>query len=354
MAGVTLQNVTKHYGTSAVVNDVSLQIAPGEFAVFLGPSGCGKTTTLRMIAGFVAPTSGSIRLGARDVTAAPPHRRNTGLVFQNYALFPHMTVAANVAFGLEMRNCPKPEIVERVKAALLRVRLEAFAERMPRQLSGGQQQRVALARALVIEPDVLLLDEPLSNLDTKLRSEMRDEIRALQQSLKLTTILVTHDQEEALAVGDRLVVMNQGRIEQIGTPANIFEMPRSRFVADFTGVANLLAGRGASGGRFVLAGGETVRQADAVAGTEAVLALRPERAELLAAASGRHANELPARVVTATYLGTVSDYRVELASGTRLACRQTNEPGGGAARFAPGEAVWIGWSETAARLVAPE
>ncbi len=354
MAGVTLQNVTKHYGMSVAVSDVSLAIAPGEFAVFLGPSGCGKTTTLRMIAGFVAPTSGSIRLGERDVTVAPPYKRNTGLVFQNYALFPHMTVAANVAFGLEMRKCAKSDIARRVTAALARVRLEALAERMPQQLSGGQQQRVALARALVIEPDVLLLDEPLSNLDTRLRIEMREEIRALQQSLKLTTILVTHDQEEAMAVGDRLVVMNHGRVEQIGTPSDVFENPRSRFVAEFTGVANLLPGRGAAGGRFVLAGGETVRQADAVAGVEAVLALRPERSELLATASGRYPNEMPARVVTATYLGTVSDYRVELASGTRLACRQANATEPGAARFAPGDAVWIGWAERAARLVAPQ
>ena len=205
--------------------DVTLDVADGEFVVLLGPSGCGKTTTLRMIAGFVEPSGGARAIGERDVTQLPPWRRNTGMVFQSYALFPHMTVAENVAFGLEMRKTPSAEIARRVGEVLRLVRLERLGERLPRQLSGGQQQRVALARALVIRPDVLLLDEPLSNLDAKLRQEVRVEIRELQRKLGLTTIMVTHDQEEALTMADRLVVMEDGAIRQIGTPARSLRAP---------------------------------------------------------------------------------------------------------------------------------
>ena len=354
MSSVMLDGVSKQYGASQAVNGVSFHVREGEFVALLGPSGCGKTTTLRMVAGFVEPSAGRILIGSRDVTATPPHRRNTGLVFQNYALFPHMTVAGNVAFGLEMRGCNRAETGRRVQAALGRVRLQPYADRMPRQLSGGQQQRVALARALVIEPEVLLLDEPLSNLDTKLRAEMREEIRGLQRSLNLTAILVTHDQEEALAVADRLVVMNGGRIEQVGTPAEVFEEPQSRFVADFIGVANLLPGRVTEPGLFMLAGGERVRFAGPSPGTSALLAMRPERLQLLPGLAGRHANEILGRIRTITYLGTMSEYQVELPSGASLVSRQANPIDGGEPRFRSGDAVCVAWAETASRLVAAD
>lgn len=221
MARLQLHNVTKRYGDFHAVRDVTLDVPDGEFLVLLGPSGCGKTTTLRIIAGFVEATAGTVLLGGRDVTTLPPWKRNAGLVFQNYALFPHLTVAENVAFGLEMRKVAKPDIAPRVADALRLVRLGHLGERLPRQLSGGQQQRVALARALVFKPDVLLLDEPLSNLDAKLRQEVRIEIRELTRELGLTTIMVTHDQEEALTMADRLVVMNDGSVRQLGTQRDL-------------------------------------------------------------------------------------------------------------------------------------
>ena len=242
MARLELINLSKRYGDHAAVAGVTLDVADGEFLVLLGPSGCGKTTTLRMIAGFVEPSGGAARIGGADVTYLPPWRRNTGMVFQSYALFPHMTVAENVAFGLEMRKLAKAEIAARAREALRLVRLEGYAERLPRQLSGGQQQRVALARALAIRPDVLLLDEPLSNLDAKLREEVRIEIRELQRQLGLTTIMVTHDQEEALTVADRLVVMAEGEIRQIGSQRDLYERPADRFVAGFVGRSTFLDG----------------------------------------------------------------------------------------------------------------
>ena len=242
MAELAISGLVKRYGDFYAVRDVSLSISDGEFLVLLGPSGCGKTTTLRMVAGFIEPTSGMVRLGGADVTLLPPWKRNAGMVFQSYALFPHLSVAQNVAFGLEMRKLPKPDVAARTREALRLVRLEGFAGRLPRQLSGGQQQRVALARALAIRPDVLLLDEPLSNLDAKLRQEVRVEIRELQRQLGLTTVMVTHDQEEALTMADRIVVMNHGAIEQIGTPQAIYRKPTTAFVADFVGSMNFLAG----------------------------------------------------------------------------------------------------------------
>ncbi len=243
MARVEIENLSKRYGENFVVKDLSIDIPQGEFLVLLGPSGCGKTTTLRMIAGFVEPSSGRITLGGRDVTTLPPWKRNTGLVFQSYALFPHLSVEENVAFGLEMRKMPAEETRARVAEALRLVRLEGFGERLPRQLSGGQQQRVALARALAFRPDVLLLDEPLSNLDAKLREEVRVEIRELQQKLGLTTVMVTHDQDEALSMADRLVVMAQGEVRQIGTQRDLYERPAGRFVAGFVGRSNFLEGK---------------------------------------------------------------------------------------------------------------
>jgi iron(III) transport system ATP-binding protein len=258
MPGVRIEHVSFRYGETPVLEDIDLSVDKGEFFAFLGPSGSGKTTLLRLIAGFGMPASGRILIGDRDVTTLPPWSRNVGMVFQSYALWPHMTVAKNVAFGLECRRLPRTEIATRVRAALALVGLAELAERRPAQLSGGQQQRVALARTLVIEPDVLLLDEPLSNLDAKLRGEMRAELKALQRKLGITAIYVTHDQEEANAIADRMAVLDAGRIQQVGAPAELYDRPANRFVAAFLGTTNLIEGRIADGcfiaDEFVLKG----------------------------------------------------------------------------------------------------
>jgi ABC-type Fe3+/spermidine/putrescine transport system ATPase subunit len=240
MSTLTLANVTRAFGDFTAVDDVSLKVADGEFVTLLGPSGCGKTTTLRMVAGFMSPDRGEIWFGERRMTDVPPHRRNTAMVFQSYALFPHMSVADNIAFGLRMRKLSAAEQASRIAEALDMVSLRGLEKRRPGELSGGQQQRVALARAIVTRPDILLFDEPLSNLDAKLREKVRVEIRDLQRNLGITTLYVTHDQSEAMAVSDRIVVMNRGRIEQEGDPASIYRRPRSVFVADFLGAANIV------------------------------------------------------------------------------------------------------------------
>jgi iron(III) transport system ATP-binding protein len=250
LAGVEIERVSFGYGSTKILDDVSLRVEKGEFFAFLGPSGSGKTTLLRLVAGFGTPSAGAVRVNGRDVTDTPPWKRNVGMVFQSYALWPHMSVAKNVAFGLERRAVPKTEIDRRVAAALDLVGLGAYGDRRPAQLSGGQQQRVAVARTLVIEPEVLLLDEPLSNLDAKLRVEMRQEIRELQRKLGLTTIYVTHDQEEANAVADRIAVLDGGRIQQLGAPMALYDRPANRFVAAFLGTANLIEGEMREGGRF--------------------------------------------------------------------------------------------------------
>jgi len=242
MAFLALDKLTKHFGSHVAVDCLSLEVEKGEFVSLLGPSGCGKTTTLQMIAGFVEPSGGEIRLAGRDLLAVKPARRGLGIVFQSYALFPHMTVAENVSFGLEMQGVATAERTKRVAETLALVGLATFAGRFPRQLSGGQQQRVALARALVIRPQILLLDEPLSNLDAKLREEMQIELRQIQRSVGTTTILVTHDQGEAMALSDRIVVMNHGRAEQIGPPHEAYERPATPFVAGFLGKTNLVKG----------------------------------------------------------------------------------------------------------------
>ncbi|WP_221567033.1 ABC transporter ATP-binding protein [Alkalihalobacillus sp. TS-13] len=239
MSTVNLSNITKKFGDVTAVKELDLKIEEGEFFTFLGPSGCGKTTTLRMIAGFYYPTEGKVKFNDRDMTTVPPEKRNTGMVFQNYALFPHMTVAENVAFGLKVRKMERSKIREKVKEVLGKVRLEKFIERQVSQLSGGQQQRVALARALAIEPDILLLDEPLSNLDARLRDEMRTEILRLQRDYGITTIYVTHDQVEALSMSDRIAVFSEGECQQIGTPTEIYNDPVNDFVAEFIGETNL-------------------------------------------------------------------------------------------------------------------
>src|SRR6516165_819099 len=240
MAQLDILGLVKRYGDFYAVRDVSLSIKDGEFLVLLGPSGCGKTTTLRMVAGFIEPTAGHVKLGGSDVTLLPPWKRNAGMVFQSYALFPHLSVAQNVAFGLEMRKLAKADRDRRAGETLALVRLAGYGARLPRQLSGGQQQRVALARALVIRPDVLLLDEPLSNLDAKLREEMQVELRQIQRTVGTTTILVTHDQSEAMALSDRIVVMNRGGVEQEARPNDIYQHPANAFVADFVGKINVL------------------------------------------------------------------------------------------------------------------
>ena len=243
MVKVTLKNLTKKYGKVIAVDDVSLEIKDGELFTFLGPSGCGKTTTLRLIAGFEMPDKGKILFNDTDVTYKKPYERNTAMVFQNYALWPHMTVYENIAYGLKVRKYPKDEIKRKVKEVLELVKLEGLENRYPNQLSGGQQQRVALARALVVEPDVLLLDEPLSNLDAKLRIEMREEIKRIQKNLKITAIYVTHDQEEAMSMSDRLAVMNKGKVLQVGTPEEIYFYPKNLFVATFIGKSTIIEGK---------------------------------------------------------------------------------------------------------------
>src|SRR6201995_1433337 len=310
MARLQLTGITKCYGEFKATDDISLDIADGEFVVLLGPSGCGKTTTLRIVAGFVEPTSGAVGIGGRDPPFLPPWKRNGGLVFQSYALFPHMTVTENIAFGLEMRKMPRAEMAPKITEALRLVRLEHLADRLPRQLSGGQQQRVALARALVFHPDVLLLDEPLSNLDAKLRQDVRVEIRELQQRLGLTTVMVTHDQEEALAMADRLVVMSEGRIRQVGSQQDLYERPAEKFVADFVGRSTFIEGRMDGPGRFISAGGLTI--ACEAGGTgSACLALRPERLALTAASTMD--NNFAGTVEFISYLGSQVDLHVRLS-----------------------------------------
>src|SRR5215210_6161106 len=309
MARLQLINLSKRYGDHAAVAGVTLDVADGEFLVLLGPSGCGKTTTRRMSAGLVEPSGGTARIGGNDVTHLPPWRRNTGMVFQSYALFPHMTVGENVAFGLEMRKLAKLEIEARTREALRLVRLESYAVRLPRQLSGGQQQRVALARALAIRPDVLLLDEPLSNLDAKLRQEVRVEIRELQRQLGLTTVMVTHDQEEALTMADRLVVMNEGSVCQVGTQRELYDKPADRFVAGFVGRSTFLAGSIEAPGRFRSDGGLALACTGGTPGP-AALALRPERIGIAPGALSGLDNALPGTVEFVSYLGAQIDIHV--------------------------------------------
>jgi putative spermidine/putrescine transport system ATP-binding protein len=339
--------LTKSYGDFRAADNVSLDIADGEFLVLLGPSGCGKTTTLRIVAGFIDPTSGSVRLGERDMTTLPPWKRNVGLVFQSYALFPHMTVAENVAFGLEMRKMPKAQMTPKITEALRLVRLDHLAERLPRQLSGGQQQRVALARALVFHPDVLLLDEPLSNLDAKLRQDVRVEIRELQRKLGLTTVMVTHDQEEALTMADRLVVMNEGRILQIGSQQDLYERPSEKFVADFVGRSIFIDGRMDGPGRFVSAGGLVVACEGSGTGNGS-LGLRPERLALITLAAPAMDNSFPGSVEFISYLGSQVDLHVRLSPLERVIVQIQNRPEQPLPSI--GEQVHVGWSKSTGQV----
>ncbi len=310
MSELHLTALRKQYGSNVIVENLDLSVASGELVSLLGPSGCGKTTTLRMIAGLLEPTSGQIRLGDRDLTHVPPHKRDVGLVFQNYALFPHLSIFENVAFGLKRRKTPKEEIRVRVAEALESVRLSGFEDRLPAQLSGGQQQRVALARALVMRPPLVLFDEPLSNLDAKLRQFLRIEIRQLQKRFGFTAIFVTHDQEEAMVLSDRIAVMNKGHIVQLDTPQIVYSRPADPFVADFVGDSNLLAVREMKQvgdvWEVVLTGGQTIRATDVIAKPEATAMIRPESARILdiAAASTGGQNSLTGQVEFIHYAGS--------------------------------------------------
>ena len=325
MSHLFLDHLEKRFGAAApAVADLSLAVEQGELLALLGPSGCGKTTTLRMIAGLMEATAGRIVVAGRDVTALPAHKRDMGIVFQNYALFPHMTVAGNVAFGLEMRALPRATIRDRVASALDLVRLGHLAARRPRELSGGQQQRVALARALVIEPSILLLDEPLSNLDAKLRDEMRTEIRDIQQRLAITAIFVTHDQVEALAMCDRIAVMRAGAVEQLGTPADIYERPASLFVADFVGRTNRIGGTREADGR-VRAGALLLATRDAGAPGPVTLAIRPHRIHLGDTPEGW--NQAEARITRTTYVGDLLALEATMEDGAVLTIERHTQPG---------------------------
>ncbi len=341
-ASLQLRGISRRYGPSLAVADMTLDVEPGELVVLLGPSGCGKTTTLRMIAGFIEPSGGDILVDGQSIVAAPAHRREMGIVFQSYALFPHLTVARNVAFGLEMRGMARGARDARVAEMLRLVKLEPFADRLPRQLSGGQQQRVAIARALAIRPRVLLLDEPLSNLDAALRHDVARDMRIMQRDSQLTTIMVTHDQDEAMAMADRLVVMRDGRVEQVGRQEDLYERPASPFVARFIGHSNLVPGMlrdgrvlEVEGGHVMLAGPHGVRG-------PATLAVRPERIEL--AAPGTHPNERAVgRVDLSTYLGAVVEHVVHLGSALRLVVSGASSGPAAVARLGAGDAVALCW-----------
>ena len=350
VAAVEIEGVTKRFDQVVAVDNVDLAIGDGEFFALLGPSGCGKTTTLRMIAGLDLPTEGSLRIFGEEVGMAPPDRRPVNTVFQAYALFPHMTVRQNIEFGLRMRRVKDPELSQRVAEAIGMVRLAGMEERRPDQLSGGQQQRVALARALVNQPKVLLLDEPLGALDLKLRQEMQQELKALQHQVGITFVFVTHDQEEALAMSERIGVMSEGRLLQVGTPREIYERPASRFVADFIGRTNLIEASVESPGTLRLANGVRIEAETSMPpGSDVAVSLRPERARLQrrggAVADG---SRIDGEVRDITYLGHAVVYSVE-AGPTSIDVRSEGEVG---EPFAPGDEVTISWDHGAAAVIA--
>jgi spermidine/putrescine transport system ATP-binding protein len=357
---VELVNVTKRFDEVIAVDNVSLSIADGEFFSLLGPSGCGKTTTLRMIAGFETPTAGEVFIQGKPMGLTPPFQRNTNMVFQTYALFPHMNVAENVAFGLRMKKVPRLEIARQVEEALELVRLPELGERRPNQLSGGQQQRVALARALINRPGVLLLDEPLGSLDLKLRKEMQLELKSLQHRVGITFVYVTHDQEEALTMSDRIAVIDQGRVLQVGTPTEIYERPASRFVADFIGETNFLEGTALRrDGTYVV-----VQVADMTPvlaqsveeftpGKRVTVAVRPEKISVHKEVRSREYNCCQVAIERVVYIGTDTNYVVRLDSGATMRVRQQNIAPSSGESLEEGATAFLSW-EPESSLVLPE
>ncbi|MCU4179443.1 ABC transporter ATP-binding protein [Bosea sp. BH3] len=353
-ASITLENVTKAYGSHLASDDVSLEIGAGRFVTLLGPSGSGKTTLLMMIAGFVRPTKGRILAGGRDITNEPPERREFGMVFQGYALFPNMTVAENLAFPLKLRGVARDAVEKEVRRMLDVVHLPGLGGRYPRELSGGQQQRVALARALIFNPKVLLLDESLSALDKKLRAGLQEELRDLHARLGTTFVFVTHDQEEALSMSDEIVIVNRGRIVQRGAPKALYDKPDTRFVADFLGRANFIEGAVSSlSGREISygAGGLSLRHALPVDGAAPqphqpiLLGLRPEKLRLASEAPGGTANAVPAEITLVTYEG--ADYHIRATTPLGSMQAVVASTGGGASP-ARGDKVWLSWDQDAA------
>jgi iron(III) transport system ATP-binding protein len=341
VASVELRGLVKRYGPLAVVDDVSLTIEHGRLVCLLGPSGCGKTTTLRLIAGFVEPSAGEIRVGEQVISSPsrtlPPERRNMSMIFQSYALWPHMTVAQNVAYGLELRKVDRETVKSKLKAILETTHLEQLAERYPGELSGGQQQRVALARALIVEPETLLLDEPLSNLDANLREEMRFEVRRLHDEYRYTTVYVTHDQSEAMTTADVIAVMNQGKIEQAGSPEEIYDRPRSEFVARFIGSSNVVKGKALDESHLSFSGC-TLRCTGAklVPGSDGAVAIRQHAVRLWAGKPDKVENVVPGTVTRQVFLGASRDYMVETADGT-----QVRVVAGPNENIPQGSAVWL-------------
>lgn len=354
-----LRNLTKRYGAAVAVDDVSLRLEKDEFFCLLGPSGCGKSTVLRMVAGFETPDSGQVFLDGREITALPPYRRDLNMVFQNYALFPHMDVFANIAYGLRIRKTPKDEIRERVARVMGLVDLKGFEGRMPGKLSGGQKQRVALARALVNEPSVLLLDEPMSALDKKISEQMRRELKDLQKQVGIVFIYVTHNQVEALSMSDRVAVMNAGRIEQMGTPRQIYESPETRFAAGFIGSMNFFPGTVESGG----AGASEILLFDRhpaalsskcgfAAGERVLFCIRPERLKLSLLPPEPYENALRGVLLGSVYQGETTVYDIRLDSGERVSVDAMNYlPAMDEGFFHPGEEVNVVWSKTSGRLL---
>ncbi len=358
---LVLRGLRKSFGSAVAVDGVDLEVGRGEFVTLLGPSGSGKTTTLRMVAGFMSPSGGSIEIDGADMTRVPPYRRDVGMVFQNYALFPHMTAAQNIAFPLRMRRRPKAEIDRRVADALKLVKLADLGDRYPRQLSGGQQQRIALARAVVFEPRVLLMDEPLGALDRKLREALQLEIIRVSRELGATVLYVTHDQEEALVMSDRIAIFSAGRIEQLGGGEDLYDRPASLFVADFIGESNILRGRyevdGAEGGWMThgaarwRVGRAAAERASLDDGAAAALVVRPERIRIVSdAGDAGAANSVEARVDEVLYLGPDTKYQLVLEGGQRITVREPREASG--RELQRGDRVRLGWAVDDGLLVA--
>lgn len=346
---ITLTSVTKQFGNTVAVDAVSLQIEGGEFFSLLGPSGCGKTTTLRIIGGFEYPTTGEVFINGELMAEMPPYRRPVNTVFQNYALFPHKTVAQNIAFGLQMRKATTAEISDAVERALDLIQLAGYNDRKPSELSGGERQRVALARALINEPTILLLDEPLSALDLKLRKQMQSELKALQRKVGITFVYVTHDQGEALALSDRIAVMNDGKILQVGTPSEIYDSPQSRFVADFIGTSNFLEGRLISQSEIMLTTEPPLQIVSTPNNTiplnaSVTVAIRPERIDLRMTPPSDVSNYLRGVIQDESYLGTTLQYTIQTDYPTPLIAHQQNTGTRDAHRFQRGDTVYLQWT----------